>query len=108
VSSGNCCGGIERFKNIRAFLRYAGIPPKEKSSGNKKRKIKNAVGTNRTLHGTLHIAALCQLRWNPKAKEYYEKKRKEGKTKRHALTCLAKRTACIVYGMLKSGEQYRS
>jgi transposase len=99
-------GGIERFNNIWAFIRYAGISPKEKSSGKKKRKVNNAVGTNRSLNGTLHMAAVCQLRWNPKAKEYFEKKLKEGKTKKHALTCLTKRTACIIYGMLKSGEDY--
>ena len=28
-------------------------------------------------------------------------------TKKHALRCVMKRVACIVYGMLKSGEEYR-
>ena len=42
-----------------------------------------------------------------KAKEYYEKKIKEGKSKKQALVCVMKRIACIVYGMLKSGEEYR-
>ncbi|MCL4386978.1 hypothetical protein M1307_01100 [Patescibacteria group bacterium] len=50
---------------------------------------------------------MVQLRWNPKAKAYFEKKLKEGKTKNHALKCLMKRTACITYGMLRSGEDYR-
>ncbi len=50
------------------------------------------------------MAAMVQLRWNQKAKEYFEKKIKEGKTKKHALKCLMKR---IAYGMLKSGENYK-
>jgi transposase len=100
-------GGIERFKNIWAYIRYCGISPKEKSSGKKKRQVRNAVGTNRKLNGTLYLAALLQLRWNPKAKEYFNKKVSEGKTKKHALICLMNRTACILYGMLKSGEAYR-
>lgn len=98
-------GGIDRFNNIDDFIQYAGIAPKEKSSGKTKRH-KKAKGGNRKLNHALYLAALLQLRWNPKAKAYFEKKLKEGKTKKHALKCLMKRTACIVYGMLKSGEVY--
>jgi len=99
-------GGIERFANLDSFIQYAGIAPREKSSGKSKRHIKSKTGS-RKLNHAFYLAAMVQLRWNPKAKEYFEKKLKEGKTKKHALKCLMKRTACIVYGMLKSGEKYR-
>lgn len=99
-------GGIERFANLDSFIQYAGIAPKEKSSGRTKRHIKNKGG-NRKLNHTFYLAAMVQLRWNPKAQEYFNKKVKEGKTKKHALKCLMKRTACIVYGMLRTGENYR-
>jgi hypothetical protein len=56
----------------------------------------------------MYLLAFNQLRWNPKAKEYFHKKVAEGKTKRHALRCLMRITANIVYGMLKSGEPYRA
>ncbi len=100
------CGGIERFANLDSFIQYAGIAPREKSSGKTKRHSKSKTGS-RKLNHTFYLAAMVQLRWNTKAKEYFEKKVKEGKTKKHALKCLMKRTACIVYGMLKSGEDYR-
>jgi len=100
-------GGIERFKNIDDFIQYAGIAPQEKSIGKTKRH-KKAKGGNRKFNHALYLAALLQLRWNPKAKEYFEKKLKEGKTKKQALRCLMKRTACIVYGLLKSGQDYRA
>lgn len=99
-------GGIERFPNLNAFIRYAGIAPRENSSGKTKRHIKNSVG-NKKLNSALYLAAMLQLRWNARAKEYFDKKVKEGKTKRHALKCLMKRTACIIYGMLKGGGNYR-
>lgn len=99
-------GGIERFANLDGFIRYAGIAPIERSSGRTKRQIKNNTG-NRKLNSTLYLAAMSQLRWNPKAKEYFDKKVKEGKAKKHALKCLMKRTACIIYGMLKGGGDYR-
>lgn len=99
-------GGIERFKSIDKFIKYAGIAPTEKSSGKSKRYIKNTKG-NRKLNSTFYLAALGQINWNPKAKEYYEKKIKEGKSKKQSLVCVMKRIACVVYGMLKSGEDYR-
>jgi len=99
-------GGIERFTNLDSFIQYAGIAPREKSSGKTKRHTKSKTGS-RKLNHAFYLAAMVQLRWNPKAKEYFEKKIKEGKTKKHALKCLMKRTACIAYGMLKSGENYR-
>jgi len=87
-------------------LQYAGIAPKEKSSGREKRHVQNTKG-NRSLNTTFYWIALNQVRWHTEAKAYFEKKLKEGKTKKHALRCVMKRVACIVYGMLKSGEEYR-
>jgi len=99
-------GGIERFANLDSFIQYAGIAPREKSSGKTKRHSKSKTGS-RKLNHAFYIAAMVQLRWNSQAKVYFEKKVKEGKTKKHALKCLMKRTACIAYGMLRSGEDYK-
>lgn len=99
-------GGIERFKKVDQYIKYAGIAPVERSSGKTRRFIKGNRG-NRHLHSTFYLAALSQIRWDSKAKAYFEKKVKEGKTKKHALRCLTKRIACITYGMLKSREEYR-
>ena len=98
--------GIERFATVDKFVSYAGIAPVERSSGKSRKRKKNKMG-NRRLHSTFYLAAVCQIVHNPKAKEYYEKKIKEGKTKQQALFCVMRRIACIVYGMLKSGEDYR-
>lgn len=97
---------IERFKNLDKFIRYAGISPLEKSSGKTKKYIKANRG-DRALNSDFYMLALSQLCHDPKAKIYFQKKLTEGKTRKHALRCLMKRVACIVYGMLKSGEPYR-
>ena len=98
--------GTGRFANRDKFVRYAGIAPLERSSGKYHRFGKEKRG-NRQLHSTFYMAAMLQIQKNPKAKHYYEKKFAEGKTKRQALVCVMKRTACITYGMLNSGEAYR-
>lgn len=97
--------GVGRF-NLDGFIKYAGIAPIEKSSG-KTKKHKQNKGGNRQLNNAIYTIALTQLRCHPKAKAYFEKKIKEGKTKKHAIRCLMKRVACIVYGMLRTGEKYR-
>jgi len=98
--------GIKRFGNLNKFIKYAGIAPREQSSGKTKRHRKSKRG-NRRLNSAFYLLALNQLRWNPKAKEYFQKKISEGKTKKHALRCLSKRVACIVYGMLRNGKPYK-
>lgn len=99
--------GIDRFRNIDAFVKYTGIAPIAKSSGKSKKHRQNKTG-NRQLNTAIYTIALTQMRCLPEAKEYFEKKIKEGKSKKHALRCLMKRAACIVYGMLKNGEDYRA
>lgn len=98
--------GIERFDTVAKFLSYAGIAPKERSSGKSKRHIQSTKG-NRKLNYALYWVAVNQLTRNEKAKTYFDKKVNEGKSKKHALRCVMKRTTSIIYGMLKSGEVYR-
>ena len=98
--------GIERFNTVDKFLSYAGIAPTERSSGKSKRHIQSTRG-NRKLNYALYFVAVNQLTRNEKAKTYFEKKVNEGKSKKHALRCVMKRTTSIIYGMLKSGEAYK-
>jgi transposase len=74
--------GIDRFPTVSKFIRYAGIAPVEKSSGKKKRHRRD-MRNNRQLNTALYFVAFNQLRWNPKAKEYFNKKVSEGKSKKH-------------------------
>lgn len=100
-------GVVSRFKKADSFCKYAGVVPSEKSSGKTIRRIKTNMG-NRRLNSALYILALNQVRWDTRAKGYFDKKVSEGKTKKHALRCLMKRLACITYGMMKTGENYRN
>ena len=97
--------GIERFR-LDTFIKYAGIAPVEKQSGKNKKHKQNKTG-NRQLNNAIYTVALTQLRCHPKAKEYFQKKISEGKTKKHAIRCLMKRAACIIYGLLRTTENYR-
>ena len=99
--------GIERIQNLDSFILYSGIAPVEKGSGNTTL-YKQNHGGNRRLNQAFYMVALNNLQSDPKGKAYYQKKLREGKTKKHAMRCLMQRVATIIYGMLKSGEDYQT
>lgn len=98
--------GIERFRNRDAYVRYAGIAPLERSSGKAKRFVNTTRG-NRKLNSVLYYAVLCRIVHCPQIKKMYQEKIASGKTKQEAILYLMRKTAILVYSLLKSGEEYK-
>lgn len=97
---------IERFPNRNAYVRYVGIAPIERSSGKSKFFVKTNRG-NRKLNSVLYYSALCRIVHSPDVKELYQRKIASGKTKKEAILYIMRKTAILMYSMLKSGEVYR-
>lgn len=93
---------IKRFKDKHHFSSYAGIVPTPHSSGRKNTMHTNPFG-NRQLNKCLHTIALSQIaiKGDPRGKEYYQRKLKEGKTKLWALRCLKHQIAKLVFQQLR-------
>lgn len=98
---------INRFKGPAELAKYAGCAPRKKESGKCRRHVKTKSG-NRRLNKALYQIALTQIsnQGTPKAKEYFQKKVKEGKSKKHALTCLKRQISDIIFSMLKEKRAY--
>lgn len=92
---------ISRFKGADKYVRYAGIAPRESSSG-KKIKFRKSKSGNRRLNQTIYLIALTQIRTIPQVKEYFIKKISEGKSRKQAITCVMRRIAVIIYGILRT------
>jgi len=97
---------IKRFRNVDAFTRFIGCVPEKKSSGQKK-SHKRAKMSKRCLYTTIYSIMLTQLCSCPQAKEYYERKLSEGKSKKQAQRALMKIIGRIIYGMMKAKGEYR-
>lgn len=95
---------IKRFKDKHHFSMYAGIAPTPHSSGRKHKMHTNPFG-NRQLNKAIHTIALGQIaiKGDPRGKEYYQRKLKEGKTKLWALRCLKHQIAKVIFQTLKYG-----
>lgn len=73
----NC---FQNFKNSRKIACYAGVAPFEYSSGTSIRgKTKVHYLADKNLKSLLHLCVLNTIRYSPEIKEYYTRKKEEGK-----------------------------
>lgn len=89
-------GNVARFKSAAHFASYNGTAPIEASSGENKRHRLNPRG-NRQLNYALHIIAIAQLRYPCEGRQYYDRKRAEGKSAKEAIRSLKRQISNIVY-----------
>lgn len=99
---------INKFSSSSKLAKYAGVSPREVSSG-QKIKHRTSKSGNRQLNKTFYRIALSQITKradNQAAINYYQRKISEGKSKKRALKSLIRKNVDIVYAMLKSGSEY--
>jgi transposase len=97
-------GDVRRFATPARFASYAGVAPLEASSGDRCRHRLSRRG-NRQLNRAIHMIAVTQRRWDPRAKEYLERKLEEGKTRKEALRSLKRHLANVVFRLLQPPAQ---
>lgn len=94
-------GNPHLFKSEAAWSHYAGTSPIQCSSGNNQRHRLNRGG-NRQLNKALYQIVLTQMRYEPKAQAYIERRSKEGKTPREIRRCLKRLIARKVFKIMRS------
>jgi len=106
-------GDIKRFGNANKLAQFAGIAPLHLSSSGKGKDLATKQG-NRRLQAIIYFLAIQMIQISSKGtprhpafRAYYEKRKAEGKSSQQALICISRRLISIIYGMLKSGTEYR-
>ena len=94
-------GPIDRFRSDAQLARHSGVAPLEASSGRTQRHRLDRGG-NRQLNAALYRIAITQSRYHPPARDYLERKRAEGKSRREAIRCLKRLLIRAVYQSLKT------
>jgi transposase len=94
-------GPIDRFRSDAQLARHGGVAPLEASSGRTQRHRLDRGG-NRQLNAALYRIAITQARYYAPARDYLERKRSEGKSRREALRCLKRLLIRAVYQSLKA------
>ena len=89
-------GDVTRFPTKGHFATYNATAPIEASSGPRAKHRLNPRG-NRKLNHAIHIAAVCQLRYDTEGRTYYDRKIAEGKSSKDAIRALKRRISDRVY-----------
>jgi transposase len=97
-------GDVARFKSAAHFASYNGTAPIEASSGERRRHRLNPRG-NRQLNYAIHVAVITQLRYPCEGRDYYDRKRAEGKNAKEAIRALKRQISNVVYRALVADAQ---
>lgn len=101
-------GTITRFPSGKALVAYAGLDPRVKQSGislhHNSRLTKRGSAT---LRRTLFVAASIAQRHDQELKDYYAKKRQEGKRYKEATVAVARKLCYRIYAVWKRGTPYQ-
>lgn len=98
---------IERFPDANKLVAYSGLDPRVRQSGvSLNRNVKLTKRGSPYLRQSAYIAAYIAARHDPELKEYFEKKRREGKRYKEAVVATARKILYRVYAVWKRGTPY--
>ncbi len=96
-----------KFDNPRKFGCYCGVVPFEHSSGSSVRgKTRVSKMANRHLKTKLTLAAQNAARFDPELKEYYQRKRSEGKNNWLVLNNVKNKLIHRIFAVVRDGQMY--
>lgn len=95
-------GDLRNYRNAGAFAAKCGTAPVPCSSG-RRVAVRLNTGGDRQLNRLLHVIAVAQVATTAHpGRQYYDRKRAEGKTHLAAMRCLKRQLATVVYYRLSS------
>jgi len=101
-------GDINKFDSPKKLISFAGIDPSEKQSGNfKSTDDKSSKRGSPYLRYAINQAAFTAMTNIPEFREYYLKKKSEGKHHKVALAGISRRLLTIIYYILKENRDYK-
>lgn len=99
--------GFKAFNNWRKFACYSGIAPFEYTSGSS---IKGRTKVNhiadKKMKSLLQMCAMTTIKYDPQIREYYQRKRKEGKNAMLVLNNVRCKLVSRVFAVVQRESPY--
>ncbi len=98
---------VAQFCCAQSVAAYAGLCPREHSSGSSVRKRTRLSKTgNSHLRKALYFPAVSAVQWNEPVRAHYQRMREKGKGKMVSLGAAMRKLLMICYGVLKSRQPF--
>jgi transposase len=98
-------GDINRFPTPGNLAAYAGLAPVTRQSGRSLNGETRSRRGNHRLKNAMWLSAFCSLHHN-RSRDYYTRKRSQGKQHNAAIVCLARRRCDVIHATLHTGLSY--
>jgi transposase len=92
----------DRLKSDAAFAMLCGASPRPAGSGKTSNRHRLNRGGDRQANAALYRIVLVRMRWDPRTRDYVERRTKQGLTKREIIRCLKRYIAREVFTALKT------
>lgn len=93
----------DRLTSEAAFAMLCGVAPIPASSGKTNRHRLNRGG-DRQANAALYRVVLVRLRWDPRTRDYMQRRTKEGKSKKEIIRCLKRYVARELYQLITAKD----
>ena len=86
---------------------WAGLAPVSRDSGKRTGRLHTPKRYSRRLRRVMYMSALTAIRCDPASKDYYQRKRDEGKRPIPATICLARRRTNALYALIRDNRTWQ-
>ena len=100
-------GDMSDFPTAGHLASYAGLSPRTNQSGTSIMSNSLNRAGNKKLKNALWQSSFASIRFHERSRQFYERKRREGKRHNAAVVALARRGLNVLYAMMRNHECYR-
>ena len=100
-------GDMSDFPTAGHLASYAGLSPRTNQSGTSIMSNSLNRAGNKKLKNALWQSSFASIRFHERSRQFYERKRREGKRHNAAVVALARRRLNVLYAMMSNHEYYR-
>jgi transposase len=100
-------GDITTFETADRLAGIAGLAPVPRDSGRITGNLKRPRRYDRRLLRVFYLAANNSVKTCPESRNYYDRKRSEGKRHSQAVLCLARRRLNVLWAMQRDNTSYQ-
>ncbi|GAA0346942.1 IS110 family transposase [Streptomyces blastmyceticus] len=100
-------GDLGSFPTPDSLAAFAGLAPAPRDSGKTSGNLRRPQRYHRRLQRVFYTSALFSIRSDPNSRQFYDRKRAEGKRHIQAVLALARRRVNVIWALIRDGRCYQ-